>query len=165
MADFTYVGLTALIRKQEDTIEKLNVLAYAIEPLAHNHKDIEMADEDAFLEKDYKHRDITSSQEYYEMVEHTGLFYPEANTFPVNTPAKYQKASVTEVNEKFLRVYIPVTSKRCYSIVKSAVLPIVSALFEDDLTGAMIKQGTESEDFEKLEYQIIDTDTINSISA
>lgn len=165
MADFTYVGLTALIRKQADTYEKLNLLAYPVEPLAHNHKDIEMADEDTFLEKDFKYRDITSCQEYGEMVEHTGLFYPEAETFPANTPAKYQEATVTEVNEEFLRVYIPVTSKRDYSIVKSAVLPVVSALFGDDLTGAMIKQGTESEDFGKMEYQIIDTNAINSISA
>jgi|SRR5690625_1342332 len=153
MADYQYLGLTAYIKANKESAEKLNVLASAIDSLQHHVKSVQ------FDEEDYQN--IIESDAFQFLYDHDYVCSPHDSELPTNTPEAYKRVLVEEVNIKgipMIRLYVPAVAKsddKIKHFMYNALHPVLIELFADDILSVRTKTQIEYKDFKDGEEAIL----------
>ncbi|MFT8322804.1 MAG: hypothetical protein ABF649_18180 [Bacillus sp. (in: firmicutes)] len=145
MADYTYTGLTAYILPHTGDMEKLNLLADAIEGLKACVESVEF-DKDAY-------ENVVCSDGYLHIYSNESLCYPHESELPQGTPEEYARPSVEGVTIKdisFIKLNIPTVSKsseRIESFIYKSLRPVLLELFGNHIVSMKTKTAMEYENF------------------
>lgn len=153
MADYNYKGLTAYIKIQEDSIEKLSVLAEAVEGIARDIDPVEFDQE--------KYQNVVESEDYQYLWNNDAHCYPQDWELPENTPHHYSRPSVDTTNIKgipMFKVYVPVVSKRddlVNHFTEKALYSVLLALFGNNIACIKTKEQIEYGEFANGEEKVL----------
>ncbi len=154
MADYKYIGLTAYITRSEDALEKLGVLAGAIERL-------QMDVEQPVLAPEHPYENVVRSDAYQFLYDNDSVVYADESEFPMETPVAYQRVSLQGMNIKghlVWKLYIPAVAKdksRLEAFIYRALDPVLRALFGEDLLSIKTRESVEYELFENAQETIL----------
>jgi hypothetical protein len=147
MADYTYIGLTAYIKRSDDALEKLGVLAGAIERL-------QMDVEPPVLAPGHPYENVVASEAYQFLYDNDSVCYADESELPVNTPVAYHRVSLQGMNIKghlVWKLYVPAVAKdkgRLETFIYRALDPVLRSLFGEAVLSIKTRESVEYEDFQ-----------------
>ncbi|MGG0717652.1 hypothetical protein ABE096_08645 [Robertmurraya massiliosenegalensis] len=154
MADYKYIGLTAYITRSMEGLEKLGVLAEAIERL-------QMDVEQPVLAPGHPYENLVQSEDYQFLYNNDSVCYTDESTLPMNTPLAYHGVSLQGMNIKgrlVWKLYIPAVAKdkgRLETFIYEALDPVLRRLFGEDLLSIKTRESVEYEDFKDAKETIL----------
>lgn len=154
MADYKYIGLTAYITRSMDGLEKLGVLAEAIERL-------QMDVEQPVLAPGHPYENLVQSEDYQFLYNNDSVCYTDESTLPMNTPLAYHGVSLQGMNIKgrlVWKLYIPAVAKdkgHLETFIYEALDPVLRRLFGEDLLSIKTRESVEYEDFKDAKETIL----------
>lgn len=144
--DYTYTGLTAYILPHTGDIEKLNVLATAIDGLNNQVEPIGF--------DEMKFQNVTGSDVYDFLYNHDALCYPHDSELPKGTPDQYKRPQIDGVTIKdmsLIRLYVPAVAKSADKVeefIHNALYPAINSLFGNEVLCVKTKTAMEYENFQ-----------------
>lgn len=154
MADYKYIGLTTYITRSEDALEKLGVLAGAIERL-------QMDVEQPVLAPGHPYDNVVQSEAFQFLYDNDSVCYADESELPMNTPLDYQYVSLQGVNIKgnlLWKLYVPTVAKdkdRLNKFVYGSLDPVLRTLFGEDVISIKTRESVEYEDFQDAKETIL----------
>jgi len=146
MASHKFIGVTARINVEENTSEKLTVLAQAVESL-------QLAIKPVLIPNPAVYEAVTQSEAYQYLQEHCEITYVDECNQPAYTPALYNKAGIiyTERNDvEQIVLFIPTNTKDTttqYQFVYPSLIPTITALFGEAVQTLTTFEAYEHETF------------------
>lgn len=153
MADYKYAGLTTYLLENEETPERLVVLAEAIEGIQCDIQHVYYDGE--------KYKNVEGTNEYKFIYDNDGFCFPDDSECPDDMPHAYKRATVEPAVIKgipMIRLYVPVVAKNEDTMnryIFNALPAVISSLFGDDVVSMKSKQCTEHDSFMDAKSQVL----------
>jgi hypothetical protein len=154
VADYKYIGLTAYIKRSDDSLEKLGVLAEAIEQL-------QREAEPPVLAPGHPYENAVNSDTYQFLYDNDSVCYADESELPKNTPVAYHRVSLQGMNIKghlVWKLYVPAVAKdkdRLEMFIYRALDPVLRTLFGEDVLSIKTRESIEYEDFKDARETIL----------
>lgn len=147
-----YAGMTVYLEDTPRTRERLSVLSQRMEPL--------QSIVPEFGEDLIGQMTVLDGHECTHLAENHHMFEGDASQYPDNTPSWRQRVSLNEVQldgrdgvRGGLRLHIPVTHEDVLEVnhmIHGCLYKLFTEMFESDLSGIVIKKGTNRDDLDAL---------------
>jgi len=157
MADYKYIGMTAYIQEDTTTIEKLMVLAEAVEVFTIPLSKFEQPASD----NSEAYQAIKESEAYQYLYDNDAVAYGKWEQQPQNTPEAYNREKIERVTIKgtnFIRLYVPTNAKNedtLKTFVYESLIPTLSTLFGSALISVKTREGLEYDNFADLNETVV----------